>query len=51
MNALEEPFELVGDVLGAEVAGYSVLQIGVGLAAVGGLVWLARKGFQKVFNG
>lgn len=51
MNTLEEPFELVGDILGANVLGYSVLQIGVGVGVIGLGVYALRKGYEKVFNG
>lgn len=51
MNNLEEPFELVGDILGVHIAGYSVLQIGIGLGAIGLGIYALRKGYEKVFNG
>ncbi len=51
MNTLEEPFELAGDILGINVLGYSVLQIGLGLGAIGLGIYALRKGYEKVFNG
>jgi hypothetical protein len=51
METFDEPFELAGDILGINVLGYSVLQIGVGLGVIGLGMYALRKGYEKVFNG
>lgn len=45
-----EPFELVEDVFGTEILGYSVLQITVGAFAVAAVIGGARWAFNKALG-
>jgi hypothetical protein len=47
---LEEPFEAVGDLFSAEIAGYSVLQLTVGAFAVAAVIGGARWAFNKALG-
>lgn len=45
-----EPLELVEDVFAAEIAGYSVLQLTVGVFAIAAVIGGARWAFNKALG-
>jgi hypothetical protein len=46
----EAPFALVGDALAIQVAGYSLLQIGLGVGAVAVGIGVVRYGAKKLLG-